>query len=429
MMTSAGGGSGRRTLLLGLSGLVPAALVVLLLVNQPSYGEWRLYPSLRVPLAGAALLLALATLVSWIVAGDRLRAQPLMGLAWAGVTALVAIGPFLEATPRPRLYALDLRSGAVQWSTIRSGEAPIVIAGQLYVTDPDDRALVALDPVTGKEMWRDRLRPDHPHSRALSREATLVAATANGGIVLLDARKGSRASGTAFRACVPAPRAPVLVTDGSRTYATADQGCSDRGSAAGYRDGVAFVADRAGGIVRALDAATGVERWRAGVPAARAPVILPERVGVASGTAGRFLLLDSATGERIRDVDLGGEEVVTAAAAGQTVYVYTASPVAGGGRSGTIVALDAPSGRMRWRRALQADVAAGGGAPALGAYDDGLIVGGGLRVVDLDARSGDVRWTVDVTTLGQSRRYALPGSLQRVTVADGRVFLSTSASA
>src|SRR4029450_1752018 len=67
MMTSAGGGSGRRTLLLGLSGLVPAALVVLLLVNQPSYGEWRLYPSLRVPLAGAALLLALATLVSWIV--------------------------------------------------------------------------------------------------------------------------------------------------------------------------------------------------------------------------------------------------------------------------------------------------------------------------------------------------------------------------
>lgn len=428
MTSAAPQNGGQRTLLLGLAGLLPASLVVLLLVNQPTYGEWRLYPSLRLPLAGAALGLAVATLVSWALADRRLGARALMGLAWAGVTVLIAIGPFLEASPRPRLYALDLQTGQVQWATTRSGEAPIVIDGDLYVTDPDDRALIALDPSTGDELWRDRLRPSRPHSRPLPVAATLAAASSTGEVIPLDPLQTRQGSGAPFRGCVATRRGPVLVSDGATAFATTGQRCDDDGAAAAYRDGVVFVTDHAVGQVSALDAATGAAQWRAPVTAARSPVVLEGRLGVVSGTSGPFVVLDASNGERVRELDLAGEDVVAVAGADSTFYLYTASSLAGPGRSGTIVALDATTGQLRWRRTLPAAVVAAGGPPALGAHDRGLVVGGGPRVVDLDASTGEVHWGVDVTTLGKSRRYALPGSLQRVTVADGRVFLSTSTS-
>ena len=46
----------RRVLALGVAGLVPAALVTLLLVHQPSIGARRLYPLLagRSPCSGCA---------------------------------------------------------------------------------------------------------------------------------------------------------------------------------------------------------------------------------------------------------------------------------------------------------------------------------------------------------------------------------------
>src|SRR5687768_2958435 len=105
----------RRVLVLGAAGLVPAALVTLLLVHQPSIGDRRLYPTFRGSLALVGLGLALATLITWATAPNRMSRSSLTGLAWAGVTTILCIGPFLESSPRPRLYALDVRSGDVEW--------------------------------------------------------------------------------------------------------------------------------------------------------------------------------------------------------------------------------------------------------------------------------------------------------------------------
>ena len=91
----------RRVFVLGVAGLVPAALVTLLLVHQPSIGDRRLYPMLRGPLTLVGLGLALATLIAWATASNRLSRPSLSGLAWAGVTVLLCIGPFLESAPAP----------------------------------------------------------------------------------------------------------------------------------------------------------------------------------------------------------------------------------------------------------------------------------------------------------------------------------------
>ena len=111
----------RRVLALGVAGLVPAALVTLLLVHQPSIGARRLYPLLRGSIALLGLCLALATLITWACSPSRRSRGSLCGLAWAGVTGLLCIGPFLESTPRPRLYALELDDGDVLWATTAGG--------------------------------------------------------------------------------------------------------------------------------------------------------------------------------------------------------------------------------------------------------------------------------------------------------------------
>lgn len=147
----------RRVFMLGVAGLVPAALVTLLLVHQPSIGDRRLYPMLRGSLALAGLLLALATVISWATAPNRVSRSSLCGLAWAALTVLLCIGPFLESTPRARLYALELGTGDVVWSTSRVAVEPVLVDGDLVVADLDEQSLVGLDPTTGRERWRHRI--------------------------------------------------------------------------------------------------------------------------------------------------------------------------------------------------------------------------------------------------------------------------------
>jgi hypothetical protein len=119
----------RRVLVLGAAGLVPAALVTLLLVHQPSIGDRRLYPLLRGSLTLVGLGLALAALITWATAPDRLSRSSLSGLAWAGVTTILCIGPFLESSPRPRLYALDLETGDLVWTSSQPSTGQATAAG------------------------------------------------------------------------------------------------------------------------------------------------------------------------------------------------------------------------------------------------------------------------------------------------------------
>src|SRR5262245_28687351 len=144
----------RRVLVLGAAGLVPAALVTLLFVHQPSIGDRRLYPTFRGSLALLGLGLALATLITLATAPIRLSRSSMTGLAWAGVTTILCIGPFLESNPRQRLYALDVDSGDRLWDTSEVAGRPVPLDGELFVFNPDEGALVVLDPDEGNVVGR-----------------------------------------------------------------------------------------------------------------------------------------------------------------------------------------------------------------------------------------------------------------------------------
>ena len=140
----------RRVLLLGAAGLVPAALVTLLLVHQPAIGHRRVYPMFRGSLTVVGLGLALAAVIAWAIGPGRVSRSALTGLAWAGVTAILCIGPFIESTPRPRLYALELATGNVVWTASRPWTSPVLVdPDHLVVTNVNDRSLAWLDPATG----------------------------------------------------------------------------------------------------------------------------------------------------------------------------------------------------------------------------------------------------------------------------------------
>jgi PQQ-like domain len=147
----------RRVFVLGVAGLVPAALVTLLFIHQPAIGQRRLYPLLRGPLTAIAFTLALATVIAWARSAKRLSRQALSGLAWAAVAVLLCIGPFVESNPRDRLFALELyNDGHVDWETSGAGRHPRLIGDVLVVEEQDSDVRVCLDPAArGKELGRD----------------------------------------------------------------------------------------------------------------------------------------------------------------------------------------------------------------------------------------------------------------------------------
>ena len=243
---------GRRVLLLGVAGLVPAALVALLLVHQPSIGDRRLYPMLRGPLTAIGLALTLATVVAWAIDLRRFSRSSLSGLAWAGLTGLLCIGPFLESTPRARLYALELDTGEVGWIRKRAVTTPVLADGVLVVTDVGSGNLIGLDPETGDELWRRTATAEDARSSRRRRAGEWSASVVDGEI-----RSGGDASWT-----LAWPGETVVVV----TWSDGD----------GYAYVTTPGADGSdGGAIVRFDVDDGTVRWR---------VALPESVVVGSGT-------------------------------------------------------------------------------------------------------------------------------------------------
>jgi outer membrane protein assembly factor BamB len=243
----------RRVFVFGVAGLIPAALVTLLLVHQPSIGERRLYPTLRQPLTVVGFGLALATLIAWALAPSRFNRSSLSGLAWAGVTVLLCIGPFVESAPRARLFALELSNGEVAWATSRAASAPVLENGVLVVTEVDAASLVGLDPDNGDQLWR----------RAIGEANVPTAPDAlPPGVILDDGRVGSTAGAEGPWSLALSP--------GERALAVA---ASDDGAYAYVSTSTAT--GPAGGTIVKFDPDNGTIHWRVG---------LPESVAVTSGT-------------------------------------------------------------------------------------------------------------------------------------------------
>jgi outer membrane protein assembly factor BamB len=258
----------RRALLLGLAGLVPASVVTLLLVHQPSIGNRRLYPMLHGPLAFAGLGLALATVVAWATAHDRLSRWSLSGLAWAGVTTILCVGPFVESTPRTRLYALELASGDLVWSNKRGGVDPVLVGDDLVIIDAAGGSVVHLDPTTGHERGRDPITG----STSIPADSSAAATNPDG---------GERWS-TAF----PGERVLAFADAGDTVYAyVATPG----------------VDEVAGGAIVKLDADDGAILWRTDLPqemTSDRPTIGANREHVVVAGGEQIAGLDAANGKR-----------------------------------------------------------------------------------------------------------------------------------
>jgi hypothetical protein len=286
----------RRVFVLGVAGLVPAALVTLLLVHQPSVGDRRLYPMLRGSLALVGLLLALTTVISWATASNRLSRSSLCGLAWAGVTVLLCIGPFLESTPRARLYALELGTGEVVWSTSRVAAAPVLVDGDLVVADVDEQSLVGLDPTTGRERWRHRIVDADTVpvvARAVAAGAyvpalnapapTLVAQSAPGAAAVVDGHLETPGEGQrrAWSLLLPGETVTAVAQSGTSVYAyVSTPGAS----------GVP------GGAVVKVGVDDGIVIWRTALPDS-----VVAKVGAAIGASADGVVV--AGGERIGVLD------------------------------------------------------------------------------------------------------------------------------
>jgi outer membrane protein assembly factor BamB len=271
---------GRRVFVLGVAGLVPAALVTLLLVHQPSLGDRRLYPMLRGSLTVVGLALALATTVAWATDSSRFSRRTLSGLAWAGLTVTLCIGPFLESTPRARLYALELGTGEVTWLWKRAVMDPVLVDGDLVVTDIGSQDLIGLDPETGDEQWRR-------------------AATAGDGPPSLDVEpsSGPQVVDGVIRGIGDGPPWTLSWPGDTVVVATRSGG-----------DGYAYVttpgADGSeGGAIVRFDVDDGTVRWR---------VALPEAVEVDSGTPAIGASRDAvvvAGGERVAALAAGNGQI------------------------------------------------------------------------------------------------------------------------
>jgi len=284
---------GRRVFVLGVAGLVPAVLVTLLLVHQPSIGGRRLYPMLRGPLAAVGLALVLVTMVAWATDFSRFSRSSLSGLAWAGLAGLLCIGPLLESTPRARLYAIELDTGEVAWLWKRAVTAPDLVDGALVVTDVGSEDLIGLDPGTGDELWRRPATAEDARSSP-DVEPTSDPQVVNGAI---------RATGDPppWTLSFPGDTVVVVTSSGDDGYAYV----TTRG-AADESDG--------GAIVR-FDVGDGTVHWR---------VALPESVVVGSGLP--------AIGANGDSVVVAGGERIAALAAGTGQLRWSAS-IASLGRS------------------------------------------------------------------------------------------------
>lgn len=213
--------------------------------------------------------------------------------AVAGNTALwVTARPAESATPRPAtLHAIDLRSGTVRW---QADLGDVVVPGGVAVrgdTVFTGDGLAAFDLDSGSRRWQATVPGVAGGTPAVERSGTVVygstygeAEDQSGGIVAVDAATGALLWHVRTEGEVASLGQPLWV------------------------DGGNVIVPLLGGDVLALDADSGVERWRHHPPAPRFGGILAEggRVWVVSDN-GHVEVLGAGDGSpvaRYADVEL-----------------------------------------------------------------------------------------------------------------------------
>jgi outer membrane protein assembly factor BamB/subtilisin family serine protease len=265
-----------------------------------------------------------------------------------------------------------------EWTADAGGDAvfssPVLAGGRVFI-NTDDGRLVALDATTGARLWAFTGSTGMRGAPAVADGLVFTGGGVDGGFHALDAATGQ------LRWAFPTP--------GRRTIYTAPA----------VRDGVVYVntgftPDRSD-TVYALDAQTGAEIWSVDIGSRVffGPAVSGDLV-VAAGAGARTLVgLDAATGTQRWSLSREADEFVAAPSiADGTVYVTTSVPPAGfaPGFQGSLLAVDAATGQLRWEAAAHGD--GQGTAPAV--HGELVIAGShGLGVVAAYHRdTGEPAW-------------------------------------
>ncbi|MCC2313448.1 outer membrane protein assembly factor BamB family protein [Cellulomonas xiejunii] len=300
-----------------------------------------------------------------------------------------------------RLEVVDVESGDVVAEYPAGADATgagAAVAAAVGVTDDalvlaapldDGTSVRALDPTTGAQRWR--VRADTGFGGGWLRwgaEARVLpvgddaVGILGAGVVLLDTADGSALATAGTLATVTGTRqdgsALVVASEGYTRLVGHDGDVRLEGTAVQVTVDDGSVPDLAlttAGGLRAWDAVTGEERWRADVPAQEA-LVVGTVVHVHDGF--RVTTLDGRTGEVLWEAtapDLLDEDAVVTGLAtdGSRVLVVASSVATSRAR---LVALDAAAGTEAW----QTDLARLGDVTSVEAVD-GVLLGFGTQDV------------------------------------------------
>ncbi|WP_327329637.1 PQQ-binding-like beta-propeller repeat protein [Streptomyces sp. NBC_01208] len=299
----------------------------------------------------------------------------------------VVVGDLLYVTSF-EVHALDVGNGRRQFKTRDVAWSMTVDGGRIHASDGP--SLYALDAATGAERWR--LQTDAWVYSLKADRGTVLTGTRGGGVQAWEASGGEKLW-----------EATGLQTD----FETAEAGPV-------IHDGTVFLWQDA--RLRAVDARTGTERWSYPVGDAASCGGVPVRVTPAPDGS-----VYVAAGTRVLAVDMASGRVrwhFESPAVFLSPPAFAPGPaVTGGGvyladYLGTVYALDASTGKDRWRIATEARQS----------IEPVLVTAGNVHV-----GSGSALYTLDAVTGTPKWRFAAGGDVVgSPVVADGRVHFGSA---
>jgi eukaryotic-like serine/threonine-protein kinase len=315
------------------------------------------------------------------------------------------------------IYALDASTGAVRWRVGTSGpgvSSPAIANGAVYIGSND--GIYALDASTGAVRWRVGTSGPGVSSPTIANGAVYVGT--NGSLVALDASTG------ALRWQFP-PKTTLSPSTGAgaslRTFLPQFQPRSNpyfAFSTPVVANGVVYADSEGDQSVYALDASTGTVRWQFTIPPSGyefpdAPAVEHGVVYVVSGynevfgsAHGSVYALDASTGAVRWRVHDSTHAYSAPAVVDGVIYV--------GSTERYVYALDAITGAVRWR--FQTDGPVGSlpgvanGVVYVAIYDG--------SVYALNAKTGAQRWRFQTD--------GAQGMAPSPVVANGAVYVSSS---
>jgi outer membrane protein assembly factor BamB/subtilisin family serine protease len=256
-----------------------------------------------------------------------------------------------------------------------------VMAGDRAFVNTDNGTLAALDATSGEQLWTFAGSDFMRGAPAVAGGVVYTGGGVDGGIYAVDAATG------ALRWHLPTP--------GRRAIYTAPV----------VREGVVYAAtgftpDRSDTLY-ALDAATGAVIWSVDIgPSSFFGPAVADGLVVATSDAG-LVALDASTGARRWLLERPDRFIGAPSIDGGTVYVTTSLPEpnpAAPSTRGSLLAVDATSGALRWEAQTHGD--GQGSSPAV--YGDLVIAGShGLGVVAAyDRATGEPAWHYGLEVTG-----------------------------